>query len=129
MDESDAEQEVDAALEEEKRRKQADILIEIGRTADLFRTPAPDRDAYADITIDGHRETWRVRSKGFRSWLRHRYFQRMEAGCSQEAMQVAVETLVAFAQFDKDASEREVGVRVAGHTARSTSTSAIRNGT
>jgi len=39
MDESDAEREVDAALdEEEKRRKQADILIEIGRTAELFRT-------------------------------------------------------------------------------------------
>jgi hypothetical protein len=116
MDESDAEREVDAALdEEEKRRKQADILIEIGRTAELFRTPAPNRDAYADITIDGHRETWRLRSKGFRSWLRHQYFQLAKAGCSSESMQVAIETLVSFALFDKEAEEREVHIRVAGH--------------
>jgi hypothetical protein len=97
------------------KRKQADILIVIGRSAKLFRTPAPDRDAYADITIDGHRETWRVRSKGFRGWLRHQYFQEMQAGCNSEAMQVAIETLVSFAQFDKDTTEREVGIRVAGY--------------
>jgi hypothetical protein len=67
MAEIDPEEEVDVALLEAatKRPKQADILIEIGRTAKLFRTPAPDRDAYADIVIDGHRETWRVRSKGY----------------------------------------------------------------
>jgi hypothetical protein len=117
MDETDAAEEVDLALAEAhaKRPKQADVLIDIGRTAKLFRTRAPDCDAHADILIDGHRETWRVRSKGFRGWLRHRYFQRMEAGCNAEAMQVAVETLVAFAQFDKDTIEHEVGVRVAGH--------------
>jgi hypothetical protein len=63
MNESDVAKEVDAALgKDERRRKQADILIEIGRTAKLFRTPAPDKDAYADIIIDGHRETWRVRT-------------------------------------------------------------------
>jgi len=115
MDESDAEREVDAALdEEEKRRKQADILIEIGRTAELFRTSAPDRDAYADITIDGHRETWRLRSKGFRSWLRHQFFQQTGAGCNSEAMKVAIETLVSIALFDKGSEERGVYLRVAG---------------
>src|SRR5262245_43400491 len=104
MSEADAKEEVDIALAQAvtKRPKQADVLIEIGRTAKLFRTPAPDRDAYADIVIDGHRETWRVRSKGFRGWLRHQYFQRIQAGCNSEAMQVAIETLVSFAQFDKD---------------------------
>jgi hypothetical protein len=81
----------------------------------LFRTPAPDKDAYADIIINGHRETWRVRSKGFRGWLRHQFFQKTRAGCNSEAMQVAIETLCAFAQFDKDAEERQIHIRVAGH--------------
>jgi hypothetical protein len=115
MDESEADKVVEAALDEEKKRKQADILIDIGRTASLFRTPAPDRDAYADITIDGHRETWRVRSKGFRGWLRHKYFEQTKSGCSSEPMQTAIETLVSFALFDKESEEREIHIRVAEH--------------
>src|SRR5215813_10027985 len=63
-----AEQEQDSSVE--KRRKQADILIELAAAATLFHT-APDCDAFADITIDGHRETHRVRGQAFRRWLRH----------------------------------------------------------
>jgi hypothetical protein len=55
-----------------KRPKQADVLIELASAATLFRTPAPDRDAFADIAVDGHRETYRVRGQAFRLWLRHR---------------------------------------------------------
>jgi hypothetical protein len=91
--------------------KQADILIRLAGAATLFHTP--DGDAIADIKIDGHRETHRVRSAGFRKWLRHRYFTLTESGCSNEAMQVAIETIAARAQFE--GQEMPVHIRVAGH--------------
>jgi hypothetical protein len=92
----------------------ADLLIEIGRTAGLFHLP--DGDAYADVMVDGHRETWRVRNKGFRSWLQHQFFSKHKKACSSDAMQAAIETLAAIAHFEKE--EREVHLRVAGHEGR-----------
>ena len=41
------------------RPKQANILIEIAKSAELFHTA--DRVGYADININGHRETYRIR--------------------------------------------------------------------
>jgi hypothetical protein len=53
------------------RETQANVLIGLAQSASLFHTPAQDTEAYADITINGHRETHRVRGRGFRQWLRH----------------------------------------------------------
>ena len=49
---------------------QADILIELAETAELFH--APDGTGFADLVINGHRETWPIRAKGFRRWLARR---------------------------------------------------------
>jgi hypothetical protein len=97
----------------EKRRKQADVLIEFAAAATLFHTPAPDCDAFADITIDGHRETHRVRGQVFRRWLRHQYFKAAKSGANSDAVQVAVETIAAKAMFEGE--EREVYCRIAAH--------------
>jgi hypothetical protein len=35
--------------------------------------------AFADLLVDGHRETWPIRSKRFRGWLRRRYYEPREA--------------------------------------------------
>ena len=37
----------------------------------LFHDPAGT--AFADLTIESHRETWPIRSGRFRSWLRRRH--------------------------------------------------------
>src|SRR5262245_55313831 len=95
----------------EKRPKQADVLIELATAATLFHTPAPDCDAFADIAIDGHRETHRVRGQAFRQWLRHQYFRKTKSGVSSDALQVAVETITARAMFEGET--REVHVRIA----------------
>jgi hypothetical protein len=97
----------------EKRPKQADVLIELAAAATLFHTPAPDCDAFADITIDGHRETHRVRGQAFRRWLRHQYYKVTKSGANAEALQVAVETIAARATFEGET--REVHVRIAEH--------------
>ena len=97
--------------EEKAPSKQADILIRLARAATFFHTP--DDEAVADIQLNGHRETHLVRSLGFRKWLRHRFFQATESGCSNEALKVAIDTIAAIAQHE--GPEMPVHVRIAGH--------------
>jgi hypothetical protein len=40
---------------------------------ELFHTPTGV--AFADFITDGHRETWPIRSKHFRNWLRRCYYK------------------------------------------------------
>jgi hypothetical protein len=81
--------------------------------ASLFHDPSGT--AFADLTIDGHRETWPIRSRQFRHWLRRRYYE--ENGvASAETIRSAVDLLEARAQFD--APERTVHIRVAEHDGR-----------
>ena len=56
---------------------QADILIELAQSAELFH--APDGTGFADLDINGHRETWPIRAKGFRRWLARRFFEARKA--------------------------------------------------
>src|SRR5262245_65467253 len=53
--------------------KQADMLIALTHEAELFHTP--DGTCFADLHIDGHRESWPIRSNGFKQWLRRLYFE------------------------------------------------------
>ena len=87
---------------------QADILIDLAQTAELFHTP--DSTGYADLDINGHRETWPIRAKGFRRWLARRFFEETDGAPSSEALQSALNVIEAKAHFD--APERIVHVRV-----------------
>jgi hypothetical protein len=49
------------------------MLTTIGAGDELFHTATGT--AFADLLIDGHRETWPIRSLRFRSWLRRRYYE------------------------------------------------------
>jgi hypothetical protein len=57
----------EAAPADAVSRKQTDILMDAAMAAELFHTA--DSDGYADIEVDGRRETWPIRSRGFRHWL------------------------------------------------------------
>src|SRR5260370_1570760 len=63
--------------------------------------------------IDRHRETWPIRSKSFRAWLRRRYYQATGGALNAEALRSGLDLLEAQAQFD--APERAIYVRVAEH--------------
>lgn len=101
-------------IKDKARKSQADILIALAKKngASLFRTP--DGDGYADIVVNGHRETWPLRSSGFRKWLRRIYFFELEAAPNKDALEAAVETLDAEAQFSCD-TMHPVELRVAYH--------------
>ena len=89
---------------------QADILIDLAQSAELFHTP--DGTGFADLDINGHRETWPIRAKGFRRWLARRFFEETGGAPSSEALQSALNVIEAKAHFD--APERQVHIRVGG---------------
>jgi hypothetical protein len=107
---------VDAASDDTGggRPKQADILIEIAQSAELFHTAGGI--SFADLHIDGHRETWPIRTKGFRRWLTRRFFESTGGAPNSEAMQSALNVIEAKAHFD--APERTVHIRVGGMNGR-----------
>jgi hypothetical protein len=76
----------------------------------------PSGTAFVDLTIEGHRETWPIRGRQFRHWLRRRYYEENGSAASAETIRSAVDLLEARAQFD--APERMVHVRVAEHHGR-----------
>ena len=90
--------------------KQADILIDLAQSADLFH--APDGSGFADFVVDEHRETWSIRGKGFRRWLARRFFNEVGGAPNSEAMRSALNVIEARADYD--APERAVHVRVGG---------------
>jgi hypothetical protein len=87
------------------------MLIHIGLCEELFHTAAGT--AFADILVNGHRETWPIRSKRFRGWLRRRHYQATEAAASAGEIRSALDLLETRAQFD--GPERAVHIRVAEH--------------
>jgi hypothetical protein len=91
-----------------RRQTQADILIELAQSVELFHTP--DSAGFADLDINGHRETWPIRAKGFRRWLARRFFEQTSGAPSSEALQSALNVIEAKAHFD--APERTVHIRV-----------------
>ena len=78
--------------------KKADMLTDLAASAQLFHSA--DGTAFADLMIDGHRETWPVRSIRMRSWLRRMYYQATGAAAGAGAINSALDLLEATAQFE-----------------------------
>jgi hypothetical protein len=92
------------------RQSEKKILLEITEDAELFRSP--DGTAVADLDVNGHRETWPIRSKTFRLLLARRYYEKTGGAPSSEARQAAINVIEAQAMFGK--VERRVWARVGG---------------
>src|SRR3954463_16379211 len=76
---------------------------------ELFHTTSGS--AYADFITEGHRETWPIRSKRFRTWVRRCYYQATGAAPGAAVLSPALDLLEARAQFD--GGERVVHTRIA----------------
>src|SRR6516165_295726 len=87
------------------------MLIPNAVSAEFFHTDAGT--AFVDLLINGNRETWSVRSKRFRTWLRRRHYEITRTAASAAAINSALDLLEAQAQFE--GPEREVRVRLAEH--------------
>jgi hypothetical protein len=93
----------------DKPKPAKDVLIKLAEDAELFH--APDGTAYADIVVNGHRETWQVRVRGFKRWLGRRYYEETKSAPNADAMQAALGIIEAKAFYD--APERPVATRLA----------------
>jgi hypothetical protein len=69
--------------------------------------------AFADLTINGERRTWAIRSNTFRAWLRRSHYEATGTGLDAAALRSTLDLLEARALFD--APERAVHVRIAEH--------------
>ncbi len=95
-------------------RSQAARLVDLAADAELFHTP--DGDPFATVAVANHRETHPVRGRGFKGWLRHRYWDAYHQPANGTALADALETLAAQAEFGGEA--HPVAVRVADHDGR-----------
>ena len=61
---------------------------------------AQTKPPYADIEVRGHRETWRVRSSGFRDWLVALYYRRTGEAPNTTAIEQALRNAEAGAKYN-----------------------------
>jgi hypothetical protein len=87
------------------------MLVPNAVSAEFFHTDTGT--AFVDLLINGNRETWPIRSKRFRTWLRRRHYEITRTAASAAAINSALDLLEAQAQFE--GPEREVRVRLAEH--------------
>jgi hypothetical protein len=87
------------------------MLNDIGLCEGLFHTASGT--AFADILVDAHRETWPIRSKRLRAWLRRCHYRATGEAASAAQIASALDLLEARAQFD--GPERAVHIRIAEH--------------
>jgi hypothetical protein len=97
--------------------------IQLEQEVGLFRTA--DNVAFADVQVNGHRETWPIRSKSFYQLLRRRSYEKTGKAPSARMLQSALDEFGAKAQFD--VPERAVYVHVGGLEDQAELFSVIRN--
>lgn len=84
--------------EPEEQLTQNQLLIQLASDAMLFHTE--NDEAYATFPVGSHKETWPLRTGGFRRWLRKRFYESEEKAPGNQALQDAIGVLEAQAYFD-----------------------------
>jgi hypothetical protein len=86
-------------------------LVALAAAAELFHDPSGE--AFATVDVEGHAETWLIKTKGFRRWLARQYYQASEKTPGSQAVQDALCVLEGKALFDGE--ELPVSLRLAEH--------------
>ncbi len=102
-------QEPEEHEKDQKQPSQVEILTEIAARAEVFHTR--DGTAFATVKVDGHKETWRVRSKPFKQWLVASFYSSQKKPPNSEARNAVLGLVEAWAQHE--GKERTAYVRVA----------------
>jgi hypothetical protein len=87
----------------------AELLLELSQDVPVFCTEWGD--SYADIEVDGHRETWPLASNEFGNWLIGRFYRSQRCAVGQSAFASALRTLTAKASLETQ--KRPVFLRIA----------------
>ncbi|MFE8696507.1 hypothetical protein ACFYKT_09180 [Cytobacillus sp. FJAT-53684] len=95
--------------EESKKESQADILIRESDEAEFFQNDLGE--AFAAVTIKGHREVLKVKSKKFKMWLTKQYYDATKKAPTSDAMNQALGVIEMKAAFEGD--DHHLHLRVA----------------
>jgi hypothetical protein len=107
---SEAPASVPQADDEQRKASQATQLVALAAEVELF--PTPDGQAFATLSIEGHRETWPLRTRQFKAWLQRRFYLATGRAPNTQALQDALGVLEGRALFEN--IEEPVFVRLAG---------------
>jgi hypothetical protein len=90
----------------------ADKLVSLAQRDGMFFA-ASDGSTWADVWTGGRRETWSLRSRGFKNWLVHLYYATTGRAPNSDALSQALLTLDASARYDGE--RHPVRVRTGMH--------------
>lgn len=91
-----------------KSQKSADLLIMASELCETFRW---EDQVYASWPVDGHRETWSIKSREFKGWLSHGYWNKHHVVVGATAISDALRIIETMAQ--SSGRTREVHTRLA----------------
>lgn len=94
--------------QESRRTSQATQVLDIFKDEELFHTP--DREAFATVSSGRGSATYSVKSEAFEAMVRQRFYEKHGRAPSEGALQEALGTLSARAQFE--GTEHSVFTRV-----------------
>lgn len=99
------------SLPEKRKGKKTkkDVLIELA-LEDIEYFHDQYQEPHAILTVEGHREIWRLKSKNFRRWLAKRFWETEGKAVSRDTIGDSLNVLEAKACFD--GSERKLHNRV-----------------
>lgn len=89
---------VPGALDADQDETVAQILIRLGRNAELFHNE--DNEAFATVPKNGRAETWSLKSQDFKLWLAHQFWLETGSAASTFTMADALAVLAGHANFD-----------------------------
>jgi 5S rRNA maturation endonuclease (ribonuclease M5) len=92
-----------------RQSSQSTRLVELADEIELFHSP--DGDAYGSLIVNGHVETWPLRSKVFRRYLMHRFYQEYGQTPSTQPIQDALGLLEGKALYE--GPEHSIHIRLA----------------
>lgn len=104
----------DADAPEEDKRIASQKLVRLALSAEFFRNDL--EEAFAFVPIADHRETWAVRSKAFKEWLAHRYYEQFGKPAGSQAIEDALRVLEGECRFK--GREYTLSLRMAQENAR-----------
>jgi DNA polymerase I-like protein with 3'-5' exonuclease and polymerase domains len=102
-------QEVSEPEDSQEKESAATRLVRIAREETQLVRNA-DGEGFAVMTVAGHKETWSLRSKGFRRWLAHRFYELTEKSPGSQAIHDALGVIEGLAVYS--GPERKIFIRV-----------------
>jgi hypothetical protein len=96
-----------------KPPSQSTLLVGFTESAEVFCSDDGET-AYATVTVNGHQETWPVKSRGFRRWLGRCFYEQEKKPPTTQAMQEALGIIEGNAYYGA-APRHGVYTRLAEH--------------